>query len=148
MRPLATKPVRVISLGVLGVLVALLAGATLVAAWPIVLIGALLVVLSKITAKSVATVIPLMILLPVSVASGRDLSGYRTFSFGASIADISKQIDHRSSDPTTVHERPALIQQLTWSPSSSPGSVRRAETIERVLFLVLRECALQDRRYV
>jgi len=112
----------------------LLAGATLVAAWPILLIGTLVVVLSKVTAKSVAAVIPLVVLLPASAASGRDLSGYRSFSFGANLADVSRRIERRSGDATTIHERPARIEQVTWSPSSSPGSMRGGEKIQQVRF--------------
>jgi hypothetical protein len=126
--------VRVISLGVLSVLLALVAGATLVTAWPIVLIGALVVVLSKVTAKSVATVIPLMILLPVSVASGRDLSGYRTFSFGASIADISKQIDHRSSDPHNGPRTSRTDSAIDLVTVFEPRLCAKSRTIERVRF--------------
>ncbi len=47
MRRLATESVRLISFGVFSVFVVLLVGATLVVAWPIILIGAVIVAISK-----------------------------------------------------------------------------------------------------
>jgi hypothetical protein len=60
-----------------------------------------------------------MILLAVPLMHGQDLSKYRSFSFGMSVSDIAKQIAKTPADATVVHQRPALIQQLTWWPPAS-----------------------------
>jgi hypothetical protein len=66
------------------------------------------------------------------VAYARDLSHYRTFALGMSVATIAQEIGEKPSDATTVHERPALIQQMTWW--SSDGTARRGEAIQQVRF--------------
>jgi hypothetical protein len=75
----------------------------------------------------------LMILLSAPLIHGQDLSKYRNFSLGMSLADISKQIDKKPADATVVHERPALIQQLTWWPPPTFGS-SRAEAVQQIRF--------------
>jgi hypothetical protein len=86
-------------------------------------------------AESTALTIALLIILLSSPAVyGRDLSGYRTFSLGTSLANLSKQIDRSPIDATTVHERPALIQQLSWWPPPIVGSALGAETIQQIRF--------------
>jgi hypothetical protein len=76
----------------------------------------------------------LMILLSAPLIHGQDLSKYRNFSLGLSLADISKQIDKKPTDATVVHERPALIQQLTWWPPPTFGSSLRADAVQQMRF--------------
>jgi hypothetical protein len=80
------------------------------------------------------TIALLIVLLSSPAAYGRDLSGYRTFSLGTSLANLSKQIDRSPIDATTVHERPALIQQVSWWPPPTVGSALGADTIQQVRF--------------
>jgi hypothetical protein len=84
--------------------------------------------------STVLTVGLLIILLSAPLAYGRDLSGYRAFSLGTSLVNLSKQIDEKPIDATTVHERPALIQQLTWWPSPTFESTLPADAIQQVRF--------------
>ena len=72
-------------------------------------------------------------LLSASVIYGQDLSKYRDFSLGMSLADLSKQIDARPEDVKMVHRRPSLIEELTWWPRTS-GYPSGQETIREVLF--------------
>jgi len=76
----------------------------------------------------------LMILLSAPIIHGQDLSKYRNFSLGMSLADMAKQIDKKPTDATVVHERPALIQQLTWWPPLAFGSSLRAEAVQQIRF--------------
>ena len=77
----------------------------------------------------------LIILLSAPLIHGQDLSKYRNFSFGMSLADISKQIDKTPADAALIHERPALIQQLTWWPSVTLlESPLRAEAVQQIRF--------------
>jgi hypothetical protein len=75
-----------------------------------------------------------MILLSAPVIHGQDLSKYRNFSFGMSLAAVSKQVDRQPSEAKVIHQRPALIEEATWYPSQPFDSSRPAEPVETVLF--------------
>jgi hypothetical protein len=65
-----------------------------------------------------------LILLSAPMISGQDLSKYRTFSLGTSLAELSKQVGPYSHYTTLIHQRPAAIQELTfWTLNSSPPRV-------------------------
>jgi hypothetical protein len=76
--------------------------------------------------------------LAVSVPAGaQDHVGYRDFPLGASTASIVALTETRISDVTVVHERPAVMQELRWTPSSY-GSVRslrsRGDGLQLIVF--------------
>jgi hypothetical protein len=48
-----------------------------------------------------------------------DLSSYRGFKFGASVADSAKQARTEASEVRILHRRPAVIEELDWRPSSA-----------------------------
>ena len=75
-----------------------------------------------------------VILLSASLIHGQDLSSYRRFSFGVTVADLSKQIEAKPAEVTVVHERPALIEELTWWPPQPYGAARPAEPVDQMLF--------------
>ena len=75
-----------------------------------------------------------VILLSIPQVHAQDLSKYRNFSFGTTVADLSKQIDQKPANAALVHERPALIQELTWWPPQPYSSVRPAEPVDQILF--------------
>jgi len=75
-----------------------------------------------------------VILLSTPQIHAQDLSRYRNFSFGMTVADLSKQIDAKPADITVVHEHPALIGELTWWPPQPYSSVRPAEPVDQILF--------------
>ena len=61
-----------------------------------------------------------LILLSAPMISGQDLSKYRAFSLGTSLAELSKQVGPYSHYTTLIHQRPAAIQELTfWTLNSS-----------------------------
>lgn len=74
------------------------------------------------------------ILLSLPQVHAQDLSKYRNFSFGMTVADISKQIDQKPANAAVLHERPALIEELTWFPPQPYGSLRPAEPVNQILF--------------
>jgi hypothetical protein len=75
------------------------------------------------------------ILTSASVIHAQDLSKYRSFSFGASLANVSKQVNRQPIDAEVIHKQPALIEELTWyPPASADDSSRPAEPVDRVLF--------------
>jgi hypothetical protein len=69
-----------------------------------------------------------MAALCVPLIHAQDLSKYRNFSFGMSAADVSKLAEEKPADVIVIHERPALIQELTWYPPLPFESVRPAVT--------------------
>jgi hypothetical protein len=75
-----------------------------------------------------------VILLSTSPVHAQDLSKYRNFSFGMTVADVAKQIDQKPSNAAVLHEDPALIQELSWLPPQPYGSGRPAEPINEILF--------------
>jgi len=55
-----------------------------------------------------------LILLSTPVISGQDLSRYRKFVLGTSLATISKQVGKDESQATLISQSPALIQEMTY----------------------------------
>ncbi len=75
-----------------------------------------------------------MILVAASAIRAQDLSKYRNFSFGSSVASVSKQVSRQPVEAQTIHQQPALIQELAWYPPTSFDSSRPAEPVEKVVF--------------
>jgi len=76
----------------------------------------------------------MVILLSTPQVHAQDLSRYRNFSFGTTVADISKQIDQQPANAAVLHERPALIEELTWLPIQPYDLSRPAEPVDQILF--------------
>jgi hypothetical protein len=76
----------------------------------------------------------IMIVILASVIHAQDLSKYRNFTFGSSVASISKQVARQPTEATVIHQQPALIQELGWYPPMSFDSTRPAEPVEKVTF--------------
>jgi hypothetical protein len=74
-----------------------------------------------------------IILLSAPLIHGQDLSKYSIFSFGMSLADLSTWIDQKPTEADSVHQRTAVIQELTWWPPLASG-IRRAEPVRQILF--------------
>ena len=66
------------------------------------------------------TVVAAMLLASSPVVAA-DLSTYREFTIGASTADVTARIGAAETDLKTVHERPALLQELSWRPRYTSG---------------------------
>jgi hypothetical protein len=75
-----------------------------------------------------------LILLSAPLVRGQDLSKYRDFPFGMSVADLSKQVDLRPLQTKLIQKHPAVIQELTWWPRESSGSSLQADSVWQVFF--------------
>ena len=80
----------------------------------------------------------LLVALAASVsATAQEQGGYRDFQLGATVAAVTAFTDTRSADVVLVHERPALMQELRWIPSSF-GTAGRSpsggEGLQEVVF--------------
>jgi hypothetical protein len=75
-----------------------------------------------------------VILASVPVISGQDLSKYRTFSLGTSLAALSKQVGQDSQRAKLIHQNPAVIQELThWPLDTSRPSVG-VDPVSQIVF--------------
>ena len=86
----------------------------------------------KMMHKSWVSLVLVLFLTPI--ISGQDLSGYRNFSLGASLADLSKQVGPYSHETTLAHQRPAVIQEMTFWPLSSSRFAVGLEPVSQILF--------------
>jgi hypothetical protein len=66
-------------------------------------------------------------------SSATDLSRYRGFEFGSSLATVARQAGI-SPEPRLVHQRPELIQELMWLPSTTATSEADGNSVRKVLF--------------
>ena len=65
----------------------------------------------------------------------QDLSRYREFQFGMNLLAVAKQTGMKSSEARTIHQRPALIQELEWQPQHFlGGSSLQTEPAGELLF--------------
>ena len=66
----------------------------------------------------------------------QEFSRYRTFDLGASVASVSTSTGVVASEVTTLHERPAVLQDLEWRPSRwNTGTVSAStDPVERMVF--------------
>jgi hypothetical protein len=85
----------------------------------------------KTTHRSILCLFALLLAAPMLHA--QDLSKYRTFSLGTSLAAVLKHTDQRLTDVKTTHGRPLLFQELTWWPNP-PGGSLRSDAVEQMLF--------------
>jgi hypothetical protein len=75
-----------------------------------------------------------VLLLTAPMLRAQDLAKYRNFSLGTSAATVLKHTDQKPADIKVIHERPALIQEVTWWPPNLPGTSFRSDTVEQILF--------------
>ena len=73
-----------------------------------------------------------LVLLATPVISGQDLSRYRKFVLGASLAAISKQVGKDEGQATLISQSPALIQQMTYWQVDTPDDSSRMVPISHI----------------
>lgn len=74
------------------------------------------------------------LLLIAPMLRAQDLTKYRGFSLGTSLASALKLSDQKLTDVKTIHARPMLIQEFTWWPSSSSGPSSEPDSVQQILF--------------
>jgi hypothetical protein len=75
-----------------------------------------------------------LILLSAPLVFAQDLSKYRTFSLGTSLAELSKQVGPYSHATTLIHQYPATIQELKFWTLNSSNSPVGADPSSQILF--------------
>jgi hypothetical protein len=75
------------------------------------------------------------ILFTALPASAGELSRYREFTLGSSLATVSAVTRTSDRDLKTIHSRPALLQDVVWQPRYTFGApVADRESINEVVF--------------
>ena len=74
------------------------------------------------------------LLLAVPTLRSQDLSKYRAFSLGTSLPEILNYTGQKLLDVRVIHSRPALIQEVTWWPTNTPGTTSEPGTVREIVF--------------
>lgn len=74
------------------------------------------------------------IALAGSAVKTQDLARYREFQLGAGLAAIAKQVRMKPAEARTLHQRPAMIQELDWQAQSTYGSAPTTDPVKGILF--------------
>ena len=71
-----------------------------------------------------------------TASSAQDLGHYREFELGSDVMVVSTVAGTAASDLKVIHQRPALIQELTWRPRYGPRRpvTLDTESVEEVVF--------------
>jgi len=72
-----------------------------------------------------------LVLLMTPLISAQDLSRYRKFALGTSLAALSKQIGQDPHQATVIHQNPAVIQELKYWPVETSYSACRRNRFRR-----------------
>jgi hypothetical protein len=83
----------------------------------------------------IRTITQLAFLIALSASSicAQDLSNYREFRFGMNLSAVAKQAGMDLSEAKTLHQHPALIQELWWQRSFG-GSSPQTDPVREVVF--------------
>ncbi len=72
--------------------------------------------------------------LSVPLLLAADLSNYRNSQLGMNLLAVEKQADIKPSEAKTVHQRPAMLQDLEWRPRRFPGPAPESDPVKDILF--------------
>lgn len=75
-----------------------------------------------------------LVLLLTPLISAQELSRYRKFALGTSLAALSKQIGQDPHQATLIHQSPAVIQELKYWPVETSYSAVPAEPVSQISF--------------
>ena len=70
----------------------------------------------------------LALLLSTHAVQGQDRSHYRDFPLGGSLPSVAALSGAPASEAKTIHERPALMQDLVWRPAYFVSGSTTAQT--------------------
>jgi hypothetical protein len=74
-----------------------------------------------------------LLALDARIAMAQDLSRYRDYALGSSVTAIVTASAARATDVKSLHERPALIQELDWH-ALYLATRDRVDSVDRVVF--------------
>ena len=76
------------------------------------------------------------VLLMAQVLDGQGLAQYREFALRSDVATVSKLTGVPTSELKTIHERPAILQDLQWRPSrwNASSAVASTDPVDKIGF--------------
>ena len=82
------------------------------------------------------TLVALGLVLSTHTVQSQERARYRDFQLGSDVRSVSALTGVAASAAKTVHQRPAVIQELEWRPHFSLGSVTPAQTdpVQQIIF--------------
>jgi hypothetical protein len=82
-------------------------------------------------------VAPVVVLLSVQTLAAETPFRYREYALASSVASVMKISNTREDGVTTLHERPALMQELEWRAPYVSSGTELAEPVRDILFSFL-----------
>jgi len=64
----------------------------------------------------------------------QDLSRYRDFVLGSTVAAVAKTSGAAPADVKTIHQRPSVVQELRWRPQRYGGNAVQTDPVREVAF--------------
>lgn len=83
--------------------------------------------------RAVALTALLLVLAGVRLAAAEDLSRYRAYTLGSSLASVASASGANTADVKTLHERPGLIQELEWR-APYTDAAEPADPVHNIVF--------------
>jgi hypothetical protein len=74
------------------------------------------------------------LLLAAPMLQAQDFSKYRNFSLGMGLPAVLKYTSQKMADVKVIHSQPALIQEVTWWPPTSPGTTAQSDAVREIVF--------------
>lgn len=74
------------------------------------------------------------IVFSTPVILAQDLSTYREYQLGMTLAAVAKQAGMEPSDARVLHQRPDLIEELEWRSQDLSGSSAPQDSVRKILF--------------
>jgi hypothetical protein len=74
------------------------------------------------------------LIAPALLLSAGDLSRYREFHLGMTLADVAKQAGIESPEAKAIARRPERVEELVWRTSSSASAASRADSVRQIRF--------------
>ena len=74
------------------------------------------------------------IVLVATSLHAQDLSRYRDFTLGTTLAAVAKTSGLAPADVKVIHQRPPVIQELRWRPERYSGNIAQTDPVREVAF--------------
>jgi hypothetical protein len=74
------------------------------------------------------------IVFSTPVVCAQDLSTYREYQLGMTLAAVAKQAGMKPSDTRVLHQRPERVEELEWRSQDVSGSSAPQDSVRRILF--------------
>ena len=79
-------------------------------------------------------VVAVALVFSAGLLRAEDLAKYRDYRLERELPEVAKQLGGKAADAKTVHQRPALIQELRWHAPYTPPASGNVETVKEIHF--------------